>query len=561
MPVKRSILWILLITSLVMLLERWQQHQGRSSLFFPDTAQHSTSPNTQRDKDKARSDVPSSDDLSLSSEVATAEPKHLMPTGTVELDTDVYKVHFNLRGAVLSHLDLKQVHAGSHPSSTDTHPSITLFDQSPDHIYLARSGLIGGAFPNHNDVFTALPGPRTLAPEQKTLEIQFTSAIKDGIQLIKSFIFTRGSYVIEVRHTVINKRSTPTQPALYLELVRDNTAVETPRFSQTFIGPAMYSNQEHFQKISFSDIDKQKAQFVPQADNGWVAMVQHHFASAWIPRADTTRTVYVDKPQPTLYRIGMKIPLPILEPNATEVVSAQLFAGPQEEKMLESIAPGLELMKDYGWVTLIAKPLFWLLEKIYGYLGNWGWAIVGLTVLIKAAFFPLSAASYRSMARMKELMPRMQALRARHKENPQKLNTELMQLYKTEKVNPFGGCLPILIQIPVFISLYWVLLSSVEMRGAPWLGWIHDLSRQDPYFILPVLMAVSMFVQTKLNPTPPDPLQAKLMVIMPIAFSVMFFFFPAGLVLYYVVNNLLSIAQQWYITKRLSPASKDQIQA
>jgi YidC/Oxa1 family membrane protein insertase len=224
--------------------------------------------------------------------------------------------------------------------------------------------------------------------------------------------------------------------------------------------------------------------------------------------------------------------------------------------MLEGIAPGLELVKDYGMVTIIAKPLFWLLEKIHTYVGNWGWSIVLLTLLIKAVFFPLSAASYKSMARMKEITPRMQQLRERFKSDPQKMNAALMELYKTEKVNPFGGCLPVVVQIPVFISLYWVLLSSVEMRGAPWVLWIHDLSQQDPYFILPVLMAVSMFVQTKLNPTPPDPVQAKMMMFMPIAFSVMFFFFPAGLVLYYVVNNVLSIAQQYYITRMMGKNRK-----
>jgi len=255
-------------------------------------------------------------------------------------------------------------------------------------------------------------------------------------------------------------------------------------------------------------------------------------------------------------RVGVTQQLPTIQPGQSYDVSARLFAGPEEERMLEGIAPGLELVKDYGWVTIIAKPLFWLLEKIHSYVGNWGWAIVLLTLLIKAVFFPLSAASYKSMARMKTITPRMQALRERFKGEPQKMNQALMELYKTEKVNPFGGCLPVVIQIPVFISLYWVLLSSVEMRGAPWILWIHDLSQQDPFYILPVLMAVSMFIQTRLNPTPPDPVQAKMMMFMPIAFSVMFFFFPAGLVLYYVVNNVLSIAQQYYITRMMGASKK-----
>ena len=276
--------------------------------------------------------------------------------------------------------------------------------------------------------------------------------------------------------------------------------VETPRFSHTFIGPAVYTDQHHFQKMTFGDIDKNKQDYATSADNGWIAMVQHYFASAWIPQQGVKRDIYVEKIDPSLYRVGVKQPVPTIAPGQTVDVSARLFAGPEEERMLEGIAPGLELVKDYGWVTIIAKPLFWLLEKIHSYVGNWGWSIVLLTLLIKAVFFPLSAASYKSMARMKAITPRMQALRERFKGDPQKMNSALMELYKTEKVNPFGGCLPVVIQIPVFISLYWVLLSSVEMRGAPWILWIHDLSQQDPFFILPVLMAVSMFLQTQAEP-------------------------------------------------------------
>jgi YidC/Oxa1 family membrane protein insertase len=372
---------------------------------------------------------------------------------------------------------------------------------------------------------------------------------------VKTYTFTRGSYVINVDTKIENVGTAPVTPKLYMELVRDNTPVETPRFSHTFIGPAVYTDQHHFQKIDFSDIDKNKATFEPSADNGWIAMVQHYFASAWIPQQGVKRDIYVQKID-QLYRVGVQMPVQTIAPGQSANVQARLFAGPEEERMLEGIAPGLELVKDYGMVTIIAKPLFWLLEKIHSYVGNWGWSIVLLTLLIKAVFFPLSAASYKSMARMKAITPRMQQLRERFKSDPQKMNAALMELYKTEKVNPFGGCLPVVVQIPVFISLYWVLLSSVEMRGAPWIGWIHDLSQQDPYFILPVLMAVSMFLQTKLNPTPPDPVQAKMMMFMPIAFSVMFFFFPAGLVLYYVVNNVLSIAQQYYITRMMGAKKK-----
>jgi len=277
--------------------------------------------------------------------------------------------------------------------------------------------------------------------------------------------------------------------------------------------------------------------------------VQHYFASAWIPGDKVVRDIYADKVDVNLYRIGMQIPLGAIDKGTTVVEKARLFVGPQEEKMLEGIAPGLELLKDYGYLTILAKPIFWLLAKIHSYVGNWGWSIILLTILIKLAFFPLSAASYKSMARMKEVQPRLMAMKEQHKGDPQKLNQAMMEMYKKEKINPVGGCLPVVIQIPVFISLYWVLLSSVETRGAPWIGWIHDLSVPDPYYILPVVMAISMFVQTKLNPTPPDPIQAKVMMYMPIVFSIMFFFFPAGLVLYWVVNNMLSIAQQWQINK------------
>jgi YidC/Oxa1 family membrane protein insertase len=278
-------------------------------------------------------------------------------------------------------------------------------------------------------------------------------------------------------------------------------------------------------------------------------MVQHYFASAWIPSDKSARDVYVGKVEQNLFRIGLQIPVTALAAGSSHIESTRLFIGPQEETLLEKIAPGFDLIKDYGYLTVIAKPIFWLLEQIHSYVANWGWAIVILTFIIKLIFFPLSAASYKSMARMKEVQPRLMNLREQFKGDPQKLNRAMMDLYKQEKINPLGGCLPVVVQIPVFIALYWVLLSSVEMRNAPWILWIKDLSVPDPYFILPIIMAVSMFVQTRLNPTPPDPLQAKIMLWMPIIFSVMFFFFPAGLVLYWVVNNILSIAQQWQINQ------------
>src|SRR6201996_3707634 len=544
MDIKRTVLWVIFFMSAVMLFDNWQRDHGRPSMFFPSAtptqtagsaAPGTTTPGTQP------ADLPATNAAAPGNAPAAAQGQ------LIKFSTDVYNGEIDTRGGTLSKLSLVKQGDGKQPDLV-----ITLFDRTGNHTYLARTGLLGGDFPNHNDIYTPLPNQQhDLTGNEKSFQLSFESPVKGGVKVIKTYTFTRGSYVIGVDTKIENVGTAPVTPSVYMELVRDDQPVETPRFSHTFIGPAVYTDQHHFQKMTFGDIDKNKEDFVNSADNGWIAMVQHYFASAWIPQQGAKRDIYVEKIDPTLYRVGVKEPVATIAPGQTVDVSARLFAGPEEERMLESIAPGLELVKDYGWVTIIAKPLFWLLEKIHSYVGNWGWSIVLLTLLIKAVFFPLSAASYKSMARMKAITPRMQALRERFKGDPQKMNSALMELYKTEKVNPFGGCLPVVIQISVFISLYWVLLSSVDMRGAPWILWIHDLSQQDPYFILPVLMAVSMFLQTRLNPTPPDPVQAKMMMFMPIAFSVMFFFFPAGLVLYYVVNNVLSIAQQYYITRMM----------
>ncbi|MGF6596353.1 YidC/Oxa1 family membrane protein insertase [Paraburkholderia sp. GAS448] len=547
MDIKRTVLWVIFFMSAVMLFDNWQRDHGRPSMFFPNTSVTKTAPGAA--PGTAASGTPSVDLPQASTAAAPggATAPAAQTSQLVSFRTDVYSGQIDTRGGTLSKLSLVKEGDGKQPDQY-----ITLFDHTASHTYLARTGLLGGDFPNHNDIFTPVAGqPTELPADAKSFQLSFESPVRGGVKVVKTYTFTRGSYVIGVDTKIVNVGTTPVSPTLYMELVRDSQPVETPRFSHTFIGPAVYTDQHHFQKIDFSDIDKNKANYATAADNGWIAMVQHYFASAWIPQQGAKRDIYVEKIDPSLYRVGVKQPVSTIQPGQSVTVSSRLFAGPEEERNLETIAPGLELVKDYGYVTIIAKPLFWLLEKIHSYVGNWGWSIVLLTVLIKAVFFPLSAASYKSMARMKAITPRMQALRERFKGDPQKMNAALMELYKTEKVNPFGGCLPVVIQIPVFISLYWVLLSSVEMRGAPWILWIQDLSQQDPYFILPVLMAVSMFLQTRLNPTPPDPVQAKMMMFMPIAFSVMFFFFPAGLVLYYVVNNVLSIAQQYYITRMM----------
>ena len=369
---------------------------------------------------------------------------------------------------------------------------------------------------------------------------------------MKTYTLRRGSYVMDVRHDIVNASEHAITPQLYLQLARDSGKPEGEGgMYSTFTGPAFYSAEKKFQKVPFADIAKGGAEFVRSASDGWVAMVQHYFASAWLPPEGAARENFARHDGGDLYSAGAVLPVGEIAPGATRSVDTRLFAGPQEETMLEGVAPGLELVKDYGWFTILAKPLYKLLGWLHRMLGNWGWAIVALVVLLKIAFYWLNAKAYENMAKMKTISPRVMQLRERYADNPQQMQQEIMRIYREEKVNPMGGCLPILVQIPVFIALYWVLLSSVEMRGAPWVGWIHDLSARDPYFILPALMTLTMLLQTALNPQPPDPVQAKMMWFMPLMFSVMFFFFPSGLVLYWLTNNILTIVQQWVINTRM----------
>ncbi|WP_434033274.1 membrane protein insertase YidC [Cupriavidus sp. a3] len=545
MDIKRTILWVIFSMSLVLLYDNWQRSQGHASMFFPSATQQQGASAPAASGAAAQGDVPKANvQPGAAAPAAGAAPQAAaQPAGEkIVVTTDTVRAEIDTAGGIVSRLELlKELEKDGKP--------VVLFERDNVHTYMARSGLIGGDLPNHTTVFTAAPGPRNLDGAEQ-LEVVLT-AEKNGVKLTKTYVFRKGSYVVDTKFAVTNAGTAPVSPTLYLELARDGSKIEQSQFYSTFTGPALYTDADKYHKISFEDIAKGKATVPAAANNGWVAMVQHYFASAWIPQTGKEHSFYVQQIDPNLYRVGIQQPLGEVAPGATVSTDARLFAGPQEEHMLEKIAPGLELVKDYGWLTILAKPLFWLLEKLHGFLGNWGWSIIALTVLIKLVFFPLSAASYKSMGKMKDLQPRMTAIRERYKNDPQKMNQEMMGLYRTEKVNPLGGCLPIVIQIPVFIALYWVLLSSVEMRGAPWLGWIKDLSVPDPFYILPIVMAVSMFVQTKLNPTPPDPVQAKVMTIMPLVFSVMFFFFPAGLVLYWVVNNILSIAQQWQINRML----------
>ncbi len=472
-----------------------------------------------------------------------AGPAAVQPGEKITITTDLLKAEINTAGAELTRIELLR-----HKDGPDQNRNVVLMESGVARTYVGQSGLIGANAPNHRSMFTVRPGVRTL---EGTDNLQLIlDAEQDGVKLTKTYTFKRGEYEIELTHQVTNASAAAITPSVYVQLVRDASKLEgDSHFYSTFTGPALYTDAEKFRKVTFEDIDKAKQPPAALTDKGWIAMVQHYFVSAFLPSDQGTYELFTRKIDDKLYAVGAIMKMGSIAPGASAKSTGKLYTGPQESALLEKFAPDFDLVKDYGWLTIIAKPIFWLMEQIQKILSNWGWTIIVLTILIKLAFFPLSAASYRSMAKMKLVTPKMTAIRERHKGDPQQMNAAMMELYKTEKINPLGGCLPVVVQIPVFIALYWVLLASVEMRHAPWLGWIQDLAAPDPFYILPVIMAVSMFVQTKLNPTPPDPIQAKVMMFMPIAFSVMFFFFPSGLVLYWVVNNLLSIGQQWVITK------------
>jgi YidC/Oxa1 family membrane protein insertase len=481
--------------------------------------------------------------------VAPAAASSATPAELFTLKTDLVQATVDARGGELVRLELL-----NHHDQVNRGSNIVLLDRSAQRLYLARTGLVtvdGVAYPNHETVMTASAGERNLKAGADALELRLESPEVNGVRLRKTYTFRRGDYRIGVKHELSNNTAATLQPQLYLQLVRDgNPPAGESSFYFTFTGPAMYTAAKNFQKIEFKDIDKNKADYQRSADDGWIAMVQHYFASAWLigPGA---REFTAYKPGDNQYALAMMVKLGALPAGGSLSHEATLYAGPQEEKKLEAMAPGLELVKDYGYFTILAKPLFWLLDQLNKVLGNWGWSIVALVVLLKIAFYWLNASAYRSMAKMKAINPKVMQMRERLKDKPQQMQQEMMRIYREEKVNPLGGCLPIVVQIPFFIALYWVLLSSVEMRNAPWIGWIKDLSAMDPYYILPLLMTASTMFQTWLNPTPPDPVQAKMMWIMPLVFSVMFFVFPAGLVLYWLTNNLLSISQQWYINRSL----------
>jgi YidC/Oxa1 family membrane protein insertase len=473
------------------------------------------------------------------------------PGAFVHVETDLLVAQISTYGGDLRRLQFKE-----HRDTVDRSAGFVLLENTPDRTYIAQSGLIGGKLPNHRTPFKAAATEYRLAEGADYVEVRLEAPESNGIRVSKVYRFHRGNYLIDVGFEIANESATTVQPYAYYQIVRDSKAPTGDSFLlPTFTGVAVYTESEKFQKVSFSDIDRDRTPYPKSTQDGWIAMLQHYFISAWLPAEGTPREYYTRRLDEGLYAAGAIVPVGSIPAGGRASVTVPLYSGPQEQEKLAEVATGLELAVDYGWLTVISVPLFWLLSWLHKWVANWGVAIILLTVIIKLLFYPLSAASYRSMAKMRVLAPKLQKLKDQYGNDRQRMQQAMMDLYRSEKINPLGGCMPILVQIPVFIALYWVLLASVELRHAPFMLWIHDLSSPDPWFILPILMGLTMVVQTRLNPVPPDPVQAKMMKILPIVFSVFFFFFPAGLVLYWLVNNVLSIAQQWQITRAMEQSA------
>ncbi len=539
MDFQRLFLFLIFSFSVFLLWDGWQRSQHpemQTALVASSTV-------------SASSVVTASEENTNSTEIAIQQKHQAGQKITVKTDQLIAEI--STIGGDLRHLEFLH-----HHDAQDKNKPFELMREQKTRTYIAQTGLLGAGMPSHNSIFAAQANEYQLVEGKDTLEVRLLAVETAGAKVSKIYVFHRGSYLIDVSYEVENNGMTPITPSAYFQFVRDKTPPEGgSKFVPTYTGPAVYTEQEKFQKVAFPDIDKGKIKYPQHADNGWIGMLQHYFVAAWLPKDKTPREFYTKQLENDLYAAGVILPMAAIAQGQNTRVSVPLYAGPAQVS-LDKIAPGLGLTVDYGWLTIISTPLFWLLSNLQGWVHNWGVAIILLTVLIKLAFFPLSAASYRSMGKMRVVAPKLEKIKQQYGDDRERLHKAMMELYKTEKINPLGGCLPVLIQIPVFISLYWAILASVELRYAPFFGWISDLSAADPYYVLPLIMGASMLLQSKLNPAPPDPMQAKLMQIMPIVFSVVFFFFPAGLVLYSIVNNSLSIVQQWYITRGLEAEAK-----
>lgn len=554
---KRTLLWVVFLSSLFMLWDSWQVYNGRPSFFGPAQEQSAAASSAAA----SAGSIPASAQASANAVNASADSAESVKP--VNVQTDLMKLTFDEQGASVVRAELLKMKelpkwnevglVGLILGNKEAeHNNVVLFDHSKDRLYEAQSGVIGVAdAPTHKTVFKLQDGPLVMNPGDKTLSVRF-EVESGGVKVRKTYTFTADHYGMQVTQEVVNGTDKTINPSIYYQLVRDSKpAPGSNSFSSSYLGAALYTAQDKFQKITFSNIADNKKDYPSKANNGWVAIIQQHFVSAWVPKEGLERQFYTRQIASDEYAIGSIVPMGDIAPGASKTEQSTLYVGPQAQKRLAQIAPGLDLVVDYGWLTFLAKPIYWLLSWLHGLTGNWGWAIVLLTVIVKAILYPVSAAGYKSMARMKDLGPRMKEMQAQYGNDKQALNQAMMKMYREEKINPMGGCLPIVLQIPVFLALYWVLLASVELRGSGWILWIKDLAAPDPWFILPLIMMATMFIQVKLNPKPADPTQAKMMLIMPLVFSVMFFIFASGLVLYWLTNNILSIAQQWWVNKQI----------
>ena len=548
MDTQRLILFFVFSFSLLLLWEAWQRENRPHPVTSPLQAPASV---PAPGKPAAAPGAASAPAPTAGSSVPAPGPA-AGKSERIRVRTDLVVAEIDTLGATIKHLELSR-----HKASEGEAKNLVLLSEA--HHYEAQSGLTGDFGANHRVAWTAEPGERTLDAGQDSLEVRFTVRAA-GLAVAKIYTFRRNSYVVDVVLEVKNEGAAPVAPFAYFQLTHDgqqdkhSNSVADTFGAQSFFGFAVFTESKKFQKVPTSDIDKAKTDYQRQAKDGWIAFIQHYFVAAWLAPGPQEREYVIERrndpaaPEKSLYVGRVVLPMQVA-PGATARVAAPLYAGPQEQRRLSAAAPGLDYAVDYGWLSIIAWPLFWVLEQFHALTGNWGVAIILLTVLIKVLFFPLSAASYKSMAKMKLITPRLTKIREMYAHDREKMNRAMMELYKTEKINPLGGCFPIVVQIPVFIALYWVLLAAIELRHAPFVLWIKDLSALDPYYVLPILMTATMVVQTKLNPVPPDPVQAQVMKFMPFIFSIFFFFFPAGLVLYWLVNNILSILQQWQIQR------------
>lgn len=549
MDLQRLFLFLIFSFSLVLVWDGWQRYQ------HPDRFVQQREV-TKSDLPTPQITLPSSAEPTAITGVAPGvinQQSSNRPTGkTIQVRTDFLEAEISTIGGDIIRLALLK-----HPDAEEKSKPLVLFHRGEGtHNYIAQSGLLGTALPNHNSLFSSELDHYELAASADQVQVRLKAIDSTALKTTKIITFHRGSYLIDVAYELENSGKQPVAASSYFQLVRDSVAPKgSMKFLPTYTGAAVYTDKEKFKKVEFSAIEKGKTEYTRHAEDGWIGILQHYFVAAWLPKEKLFREYFTRKLEGDTYSVGVILSALTIDPGQKAVVGTSLYAGPAQTN-LDKIAPGLGLTVDYGWLTIISTPLFWVMSLFYEWMHNWGVAIVLLTVLVKLLFFPLSAASYRSMAKMRLVAPKLERIKQQYADDREQLNRAMMELYKTEKINPLGGCLPVVVQIPVFIALYWAILASVELRYAPFFGWITDLSAADPYYILPVIMGASMIVQMRLNPKPPDPLQAKVMQIMPIAFSVMFFFFPAGLVLYSIVNNVLSIAQQWFITRAAETESK-----